>query len=75
MSKMNRETILLGKRLRAARLYICLSQEMVARRARISISFLSQLERGLKTPGLEIAHRLATVLGDTMDRVFYGPKR
>lgn len=72
---MNRENARLGQRLRAARQAAGLSQEETARRAGISISFLSQLERGLKAPGIKIARRLASVLGGTVERIFYWPKR
>jgi len=65
----------LGGRLRAARLAAGFSQRRMAEKADICLSFLSRLERGVKSPGLKVARRLAAALGSTIDAVFYGPKR
>jgi len=69
-----KENTRLGDRLRAARIAARIKQEDLARGAGISASFLSQLERGLKAPGLKVARRLAAVLGVSIERLFYGSK-
>lgn len=73
--KAARENRILGERLRAARIEAGRSQENTAADAGISVSFLSQLERGLKAPGLKVARRLAAALGSTIEELFYGPER
>ena len=49
--------------LRAARKQRKLSQEMVAQRAGVSVSYISMLERGRRSPPLETIEVLAKALG------------
>ena len=62
-----------GRRLRFRRLWLGLSQEEMARRARVNRNFVSAIERGAQ--GLD-AWRLwaaADVLGVTLDWILAGP--
>jgi len=57
----------LGERIRARREQEQLSLSEVARRARISKAYLSQLEHGASTqPSYDVVARLATALGSTV---------
>ena len=49
----------LGKRIRAAREALGISQEELAARADLNTSYLSQIERGMKEPSLSVLERLA----------------
>jgi transcriptional regulator with XRE-family HTH domain len=61
-----------GQRLRDLRRQAQLSQEEVAHRARVHATYLSDLERGLQTPTLDVVNRLATALKVTLAELF-GP--
>ena len=52
-----------GTVLRDARLAAGLSQEELAHRASLHVSYISQLERGLKSPSLDALFALAEALG------------
>ncbi len=54
---------MLGKEMRAARLAAELTQEQLAARARFDRSYISQLERNLKSPTVDTLNRLCAVLG------------
>ncbi len=51
--------------LRAVRLRLRLSQEEVARKAGLSVSYISMLERGQRSPPLDTLAIVARVLGVT----------
>ncbi len=53
---------LVAENLRATRHLRNLSQEEVARKARVSVSYVSMLERGQRTPPLETLESLARAL-------------
>ena len=59
-----------GQRLRDLRRQAQLSQEEVAHRARLHATYLSDLERGLQTPTLDVVNRLATALKVTLAELF-----
>jgi len=54
---------MLGNELRNARLKAGLTQEEVAFRAGVDRSYLSELERNLKSPTVEMLFRLCRTLG------------
>jgi len=60
----------IGSRLRGARESLGLSQEAVAARAGLNTSYLSQIERGRKTPSLEVFVRLAASVNLTLAELF-----
>lgn len=59
-----------GQRLRDLRRQLDLSQEEVAHRARVHVTYLSDLERGMQTPTLDVVSRLATALKVTLAELF-----
>ncbi len=72
---MNRENAAMGERVQARRVAMEMTQGETAKQARIDVSFLSQIERGVKAPGIKVARRLAQALEITIDELFYGSKR
>ena len=56
-----------GNKLRAAREQAGLSQEETARLAGLNRPYLSQIENGKRHVSLYLAHRLAVVLGCSLD--------
>jgi len=62
--------ILLGKRIQLYRKHWQLSQAALAERADISITFLSQIERGVKYPTSETLSRIANALGVEVCELF-----
>lgn len=66
----------LGHVLRAARQGLGISQEELAERASLHRTYVSQLERGLKSPTLDVliglAHGLAITPLNLVSRVFDG---
>ena len=47
------------------------SQEETAHRARLHVTYLSDLERGMQTPTLDVVNRLATALRVTLADLFH----
>lgn len=60
-----------GKHLRALRTGLGLSQEEVAHRAGLHVTYLSGIERGLRNPALRNVRRLALAL-DVRTRELFG---
>lgn len=56
----------IGGRLKARRLKLGLSQESVAKVCKLSPSYLSQLEAGLRNPTIDMLYRLGKTLGVTL---------
>jgi len=52
-----------GKLIRKYRLALKLSQEALAEKADVHPTYVGLLERGLRTPGLDVANRVAQALG------------
>src|SRR5258708_5380067 len=61
---------LVGAALRETRLAKRLTLKQVADRARLSVAFLSRLERGQTSSSLSNLMRLSTVLGVPLERLF-----
>ena len=59
-----------GERLRQLRRKQGLSQEETAHRARVHVTYLSDLERGQQTPTLDVVNRLSSALQVTLAEVF-----
>jgi len=55
-------TNIVAQNLRAVRAQQKMSQEAVAKKARVSVSYVSMLERGQRTPPLETLEMLAKAL-------------
>lgn len=58
---------LLGERIKKERIENNLTQERLAERANLSVSFLGQIERGDRKPSLETVVNIANALGVTAD--------
>jgi transcriptional regulator with XRE-family HTH domain len=58
-----------GKLIRKYRLAQKLSQEALAEKAEVHPTYVGLLERGLRTPGLDVAGRLAQALGKKLSVV------
>ncbi len=56
-----------GERIRTERLALKMTQETLAEKANISVSFLGQIERGERKPSLETVVSIANSLGITVD--------
>jgi len=54
---------LVATNLRAARAHRSISQQALAKKTRLSVSYISMLERGQRTPPLETLESLAKALG------------
>ncbi len=59
-----------GKRVRELRLGLGLSQEKLAERAGLHWTYVSGVERGLRTPGLDVIGRLAVALKVSPSELF-----
>ena len=62
--------LVFGQRLRELRKVLKLSQEEVADRAGLHATYLSDLERGMQTPTLDVVNRLATALRVSLAELF-----
>ena len=60
------------RQLRSSRTGPRLTQEALAERARISISFLSMIERGERSPHLETLAKIASALEVPLAELFHG---
>ena len=63
-------TVQLGRRIRALRQALSLTQEQLAEKASISVSFLSMIERAERVPHLKTLSALSKALGITLFRLF-----
>lgn len=61
---------LLGKRVRALREEMGISQEELAFRAEIDRTYISQIERGIGNPSLLVLFKISGVLGVTVPDLF-----
>jgi len=59
----------IGRILRAKRENLGISQEVLAERAEVDRSYVSILERGLKSPTLETLEKICKALGTLPERV------
>lgn len=58
-----------GKLIRKHRLALRLSQETLAEKAEVHPTYIGLLERGLRTPGLDVANRIAHALGKKLSDI------
>ena len=58
-----------GKLIRKHRLALKLSQETLAEKADVHPTYIGLLQRGLRTPGLDVAHRTAQALGKNLSEI------
>ncbi len=61
------DNIVLGKRIREARLKKKMTQEQLSEKANIGLYFLGEVERGVKTPSLKVFVAIAEALGVSTD--------
>jgi transcriptional regulator with XRE-family HTH domain len=64
-----------GRVLRAQRVKLGISQEEVAARAGVDRSYVSILERGLKSPTLETLEKICAALGTLPERLIEEARR
>ena len=62
---------MLGEALRLIRVYHDLKQKQVAERLQISTSYLSEIEKGHKTPSLELIQRYSDVFGLPVSSIMF----
>jgi len=62
----------LGQRIRESRRILSLTQQELAERAKISVSFLSMIERGDRVPHIETLAKLADALRVPLPEMFLG---
>ena len=62
----------LGQRIRVLREKLFLTQEQVAERAKISVSYLSMIENAQRTPYVETLVAISDALGITVSQLFAG---
>ncbi len=60
---------MMGERIRRQRISNKMTQENLAEKANISVSFLGQIERGDRKPSLETVVNIANSLGVTVDQL------
>jgi len=62
----------LGQRIRERRRALFFSQEELARRAKISVSFLSMIERSTRLPHVKTLAAISEALGVALSQLFQG---
>ena len=60
------------KRLTKKRNLLNMTQEQLAKKAKVSRPLLSNIERGAASPSLMSAYRIAKALNSTIDEIFFG---
>jgi len=63
----------LGLRLRELRLKKHLTQEQLAEKTGLSVTFVGLIERGVNIPSVKTCNKIARALGVTLDELFYFP--
>ena len=66
---------MLAAELRKARLNAGLTQEEVAARAKVSREYVSQLERGMKSPTVDVLLRLCRAIGTSAGKILLRVER
>ena len=61
------DRIAFGKRIKEARNKVRYTQEVLAEKADIAVTYLGEIERGEKTPSLEVLINIANSLGVSCD--------
>jgi len=67
-------SVQLGKRIRGLRKLKGLNQQQLAHKLNISVSLLSNIERGVKKPHPVFLEKLVNVLGVSSEELFLLPK-
>jgi transcriptional regulator with XRE-family HTH domain len=62
---------MLGEALRLIRVYHDLKQKQVAERLDISTSYLSEIEKGHKTPSLDLIQRYSSIFGLPVSSIMF----
>lgn len=66
-------SILLGKRIRGLRRLKCFTQKNMADRLGISVSMLSNIERGKKYPNIDLLKKMTEILQVPQEELFVLP--
>lgn len=61
------DNVILGKRIREARIKKKMTQEQLSEKAEIGAYYLGEVERGVKTPSLKVFVAIADALGVSAD--------
>ena len=78
------DKLMIGDRIKAARKKLNLTQEVLAERVDVTLYYMGEIERGVKTPSLDLFIRLVEVLDVSADYLLrdtvstgnvYGDKR
>ncbi|UNC93413.1 helix-turn-helix domain-containing protein [Candidatus Contubernalis alkaliaceticus] len=67
-------SLLLGKRIRGLRRLKCFTQKNMADRLGISVSMLSNIERGKKYPNIELLKKMTEILQVPQEELFVLPE-
>lgn len=62
----------LGKEIKKKRRLAALTQEQLAEKTDLSVTYIGMLERGERIPGLETLIKIADALNATTDELLYG---
>ena len=68
-------SVQLGKRIRGLRRLKGLTQQKLAYELNVSVSFLSNIERGIKKPQPDLLEKLAQTLSVPGDELFFFPDK
>lgn len=63
-------SLLLGKRIRGLRRLKCFTQKNMAERLGISVSMLSNIERGKKYPNVDLLNKMTNILQVPQEELF-----
>ncbi len=66
-------SLLLGKRIRGLRRLKCFTQKNMAERLGISVSMLSNIERGKKYPNVDLLKKMTDILQVPQEELFVLP--
>lgn len=61
----------LGKRLKELRINRNLTQEQLAEKTGLSVTFVGLIERGINIPSVKTCNKIARALGVSLDELFY----
>lgn len=74
MDKISTDSIEIGRRIRSLRLSCGLTQKALAEDAGLPVSYLSNIERGIKSASLSVIVSLSFALETTVDYIVYGSR-
>ena len=72
MPKRDPVLVVFGQNVRQRRVARCFTQEVLAERANLDRTYISDIERGTRNPGIKNVVRLARALGTTSAKLMEG---